>query len=58
MSAGMHSGKDVVLQLLVDDGVASRGHRANMTNSGFEYVGIFTGNHSEYQTITIIDYGF
>ena len=35
MSAGMTSGKDVVLQLLIDDGVKSRGHRANMTNTAF-----------------------
>ena len=42
MSAGMQTGKDVVLQLLVDDGVVSRGHRANITNPNFTYVGVNT----------------
>jgi len=58
MSAGMTSGKDVVLQLLVDDGVKSRGHRANMTNPAFIYCGCYTGTHTDYSTITVIDYGF
>ena len=58
MSAGMTTGKDVVLQLLIDDGVKSRGHRANMTNSAFQYCGVFTSSHTDYSTITVIDYGF
>ncbi len=33
---GQRTGKDVVLDLIIDDGVPSRGHRDNIYNGGFE----------------------
>lgn len=46
----------MVIQLIVDDGVSSRGHRHNIFNPAFKVVGIFSGPHKQYDTMTTIDY--
>jgi hypothetical protein len=48
LSYGHTTGKGVVAQLLVDDGVASRGHRYNMMNPNHLVTGIFSGMHSKF----------
>ena len=35
----------VILQLLIDDGVASRGHRNNCLNNDYTLCGIASGSH-------------
>lgn len=40
VSYGMSTGLNVVLQLYLDDGVASKGHRLNLNSSSFTKVGI------------------
>lgn len=35
--------KEILISLLVDDGSKSRGHRNNILNSDFNYMGCFTG---------------
>ena len=42
------NGTDFVLDLLIDDGVKSRGHRKNMFNKAFKYVGIGIARHPRY----------
>ena len=49
-------GKRVVLQLLVDDGVPSRGHRKNMFSPDYNAVGIATGPHSKFKSMTTMDF--
>jgi len=49
-------GKRVVLGLLVDDGVPSRGHRKNLFNPMFNAVGIATGPHKNYRSMTTMDF--
>ena len=44
------------MQLLVDDGVPSRGHRENIFTSEFTYVGIAVAGHSQYGKCCILDY--
>ena len=44
------------MQLLVDDGVPSRGHRKNIFNSEFNYVGIAVAGHPQYGKCCILDY--
>ncbi|CAI2372843.1 unnamed protein product [Moneuplotes crassus] len=42
------TGSDMILQLLIDDGVPDRGHRKNILNSEFTHVGISCGCHTLY----------
>ncbi|CDW89935.1 UNKNOWN [Stylonychia lemnae] len=56
LSFGQSSGIDVVLQLVIDDGVASRGHRNNIFQSKFGKLGCFSGQHSGYETMTCLVY--
>jgi len=53
---GAESARDVVIQLIVDDGVASRGHRANIFNASFFVVGVAFGTHPGYRTICVQDF--
>lgn len=48
ISYGSDSAMDVVLALLVDDGVPNRGHRVNIFNDSFDTVGVFTDDHNAY----------
>ena len=47
---------DVVLQLVVDDGVPNRGHRENIFNPDFRCVGIYSGAHKDFDTMSVLDY--
>ena len=42
--------------LIIDDGVADRGHRKNIFDSGFKSTGIFTGDHKKAGVSTVFDY--
>jgi uncharacterized protein YkwD len=42
--------------LIVDDGVPNRGHRENIFNPDFRCLGVFTGHHKDFETMTCIDY--
>jgi len=46
----------VIVDLAIDDGVASRGHRKNIFKATFAYTGIWTGYHKIYSTQTCLDY--
>jgi uncharacterized protein YkwD len=48
-------GLQVVIDLIVDDGVASRGHRHNILNPAFRQVGIAIGPHRRYGTMCVMD---
>ena len=45
-----------MLQLIVDDGVQNRGHRENIFNAEFAVMGSFTGDHKDFNSMTVIDY--
>lgn len=45
---GDGSARDRVVQLIVDDGVASRGHRTNIFNPAFLRLGVAEGAHPEF----------
>jgi hypothetical protein len=56
ISYGSSTAMDVMLALMVDDNVPSRGHRTNIMKSNVGVVGIYTGPHKKYRTMTTLDY--
>jgi uncharacterized protein YkwD len=56
ISYGHNTGRDIVIQLLIDDGVSNRGHRNNILNKNFMYVGGSIGSHSSFTYLCVIDY--
>jgi uncharacterized protein YkwD len=53
---GENPAREVVIQLLVDDGVPDRGHRNNILNSGWGVEGVACGPHRDYRQICVMDY--
>ena len=45
-----------VIDLLVDDGVASRGHRRNIFNAALQVAGAAKASHRVYRMVCVIDY--
>jgi len=53
---GSFEARQIVIALLIDDGVPSRGHRKNILNPCFHFAGVSNGTHSEYLSMCVIDY--
>ena len=56
ISYGHNNGRDIVIQLIVDDGVSNRGHRNNILNQNFKYASGAIGSHSNFSFMCVIDY--
>jgi len=54
ISYGSETARDIVIDLLIDDGVPDRGHRANIFNANYRMTGIAYGPHSSYGSICVI----
>lgn len=54
---GNSHAREIVIALLIDDGVPSRGHRKNIMTSQFSIVGLKIGNHKKYTNMCVIDFG-
>ena len=53
ISYGRSTGRTIVIQWLVDDGVRSRGHRENLLNGQFACAGVAVGPHRQYDNMCV-----
>lgn len=53
---GSLTGFDIVLDLLIDDGVPNRGHRANILKKEYDSIGVGFSSHVMYETECVITY--
>ena len=52
---GEETPRMTVIQLVIDDGVADRGHRKNLFNPDFRVAGAAIGYHKGYGSMTVVD---
>jgi uncharacterized protein YkwD len=52
---GLETPRMTAIQLLIDDGVAGRGHRRLIFNPDMHAAGAATGPHLEYESMTVVD---
>jgi uncharacterized protein YkwD len=53
---GKRDAREIVVALIVDDGVRDRGHRLNIFGGEFRVTGIACGLHAGYGTMCVIDF--
>jgi centrin-1 len=51
---GNNTAEDIVVNLLIDDGVLARGHRLNIMKRDHNFVGVALGPHAKYQHLCVI----
>ncbi len=56
ISYGYSAARDIVIQLLVDDGVTTRGHRKNILSTSYTQAGAAVAPHSTYRNMCVIDF--
>jgi uncharacterized protein YkwD len=53
---GKTNARDIVIALIIDDGLRARKHRKNIFNPNFNYAGVASGPHARYRTVCSIDF--
>lgn len=53
---GSSEARQIVIALLIDDGVPDRAHRKNILNPCARFAGVCYGSHPDYQSMCVIDY--
>jgi uncharacterized protein YkwD len=57
LAYGHQQAIDMVLSLLIDDGIRNLGHRKNILNPNFNAAGVAIRPHRTYRTQCVIDFG-
>ncbi len=50
------SARQIVIYLLIDDGIRDRGHRKNFLNPDYKTIGVATGSHPSYKSMWVMDF--
>jgi len=53
---GPADSRGIVMQMIIDDGVPSRGHRKNLFNQAFTTAGVACGPHPRFGCMCVIDF--
>lgn len=53
---GNSGARQIVVFLLIDDGVKNRGHRTTLLNPNYKLVGVACGSHPVYNTMCVLDF--
>ncbi len=56
ISYGKSSARDIVLALIIDDGLRGRKHRKNIFNPAFGVAGAAYGSHARYRSVCSIEF--
>ncbi|MEY2488665.1 MAG: hypothetical protein QOC70_607 [Verrucomicrobiota bacterium] len=56
ISYGKATARDVVLALIIDDGLPARKHRNNIFNRNFNFAGAAFGRHARFGTVCSMDF--
>lgn len=56
ISYGQSNARQIVIALIVDDGLPGRKHRNNIFNPAFNFAGAAIGPHARYRTVCNIDF--
>jgi uncharacterized protein YkwD len=56
ISYGKTCARDIVIALIIDDGLPARKHRANIFAAKFNYAGAAYGSHARYGSVCAIDF--
>jgi uncharacterized protein YkwD len=56
ISYGKTTAHDIVIALIIDDGLPARKHRQNIFNPNFNYAGAAYGAHARYRSVCSIDF--
>lgn len=55
-SYGMETGKDIAMQLLIDHGISSLGHRKICLNTVYSKIGVSVNTHSQWGICAVLDF--